>query len=156
MLRSLYDTYGTSLNRGHFSAASLALSLLGVVLPASFILPSLVFSFGSTTGCLACAVNLVNFWCALICSPHQGTFASIHDPPFAEASEVAGRYNVRPRLTPVLVCFVRGVTIVLCTCRGMVGTVGRCFRSACYFFTFGETHIMSFTFFCTFWCLTLW
>ena len=43
-------------------------------------------SFGSTTGCLACAVNLVNFWCALICSPDQGSFVSIHDPPYAEAS----------------------------------------------------------------------
>ncbi|CAM9988473.1 unnamed protein product [Ectocarpus sp. 6 AP-2014] len=42
----------------------------------------LVESFGSTTGCLACAVNLVNFWCALVCSPDQGAFASMHDPPF--------------------------------------------------------------------------
>ncbi|CAM9851491.1 unnamed protein product [Pylaiella littoralis] len=50
-------------------------------------LGTLVDSFGSTTGCLACAVNLVNFWCALICAPHQGTFATIHDPPFAQRSD---------------------------------------------------------------------
>ncbi|CAN0126522.1 unnamed protein product, partial [Hapterophycus canaliculatus] len=47
----------------------------------------LVDSFGSTTGCLACAVNLVNFWCALVCAPDQGDFASLHDPPYDHASE---------------------------------------------------------------------
>eukprot|EP00752_Nemacystus_decipiens_P018263 g16386.t1 len=50
-------------------------------------LGTLVDSFGSATGCLACAVNLVNFWCALICSPDQGAFATIHDPPFAQRSD---------------------------------------------------------------------
>jgi Niemann-Pick C1 N terminus len=34
-------------------------------------------------GCLACAVNLVNFWCGLVCSPQQASFVSIHDPPRA-------------------------------------------------------------------------
>lgn len=48
--------------------------------------PPGALSFGSATGCLACAVNLVNFWCALICSPDQGTFVAIHDPPYAQAS----------------------------------------------------------------------
>jgi Niemann-Pick C1 N terminus len=32
---------------------------------------------------LACAVNLVNFWCGLVCSPQQLEFVSIHDPPRA-------------------------------------------------------------------------
>eukprot|EP00904_Undaria_pinnatifida_P006553 jgi/Undpi1/3027/HiC_scaffold_14.g06404.m1 len=50
-------------------------------------LRTLVDSFGSTTGCLACAVNLVNFWCSLICSPDQGSFVSIHDPPYAERAD---------------------------------------------------------------------
>lgn len=50
-------------------------------------LRTLVDSFGSTMGCLACAVNLVNFWCALICSPDQGSFVSIHDPPYAERTD---------------------------------------------------------------------
>ncbi|CAN0439470.1 unnamed protein product, partial [Ectocarpus sp. 12 AP-2014] len=52
----------------------------------------LSYSFGSTTGCLACAVNLVNFWCALVCSPDQGAFASMHDPPFDQASNHATRH----------------------------------------------------------------
>ncbi|CAM9586436.1 unnamed protein product [Sphacelaria rigidula] len=50
-------------------------------------LETLVDSFGSATGCLACAVNLVNFWCALICSPDQASFVKIHDPPFAQRTD---------------------------------------------------------------------
>ncbi|CAN0151606.1 unnamed protein product [Ascophyllum nodosum] len=50
-------------------------------------LKTLVDSFGSSTGCLACAVNLVNFWCALICSPNQGAFVTLHDPPYAQRTD---------------------------------------------------------------------
>jgi hypothetical protein len=42
-----------------------------------------VGSFGGPNGCMACAVNLVNMWCALICSPNQGDFMRAHDPPNA-------------------------------------------------------------------------
>ncbi|CAM9113535.1 unnamed protein product [Choristocarpus tenellus] len=50
-------------------------------------LQTLVDSFGSTTGCLACAVNLVDFWCAVICSPEQGDFVTIHDPAYAQRAD---------------------------------------------------------------------
>jgi len=43
-------------------------------------LRTLVDSFGGSTGCLACAVNLVNLWCGVICSPDQSTFLNLHDP----------------------------------------------------------------------------
>ncbi|KAG5181221.1 hypothetical protein JKP88DRAFT_256494 [Tribonema minus] len=46
-------------------------------------LRTLVDSFGGATGCLACAANLVNLWCALVCSPQQGSYVTLHDPPRA-------------------------------------------------------------------------
>lgn len=47
----------------------------------------LVDSFGGSTGCLACAYNLVAFWCGLICSGNQSDYLTLHDPPMAKRDD---------------------------------------------------------------------
>lgn len=71
--------------------------------------------FGGAQGCSACAVNLVNLWCALICSPSQSSFLQVHDPPFAHRRD--DLTNVRTNHTHQVMAIGLGLSqVCLCLC----------------------------------------
>ncbi|KAM3571342.1 hypothetical protein VYU27_006606 [Nannochloropsis oceanica] len=65
-------------------------------------LHTLVKTFGGPQGCTACAVNLVDMWCALICSPEQSSFARPHNPPSAIRRDDLTSTDEEEVLAPVL------------------------------------------------------
>ena len=50
-------------------------------------LKTLVSTFAGSQGCLACAKNLVDLWCGIVCAPDQASHTRLSDPPYANRTD---------------------------------------------------------------------